>query len=269
MKPSELLTAIEIRALLHLPPGIDEARGKRFFRDNHNRLILSVARLVPYAKSTSPGTAERRKPRRVHYLECPECESCFKVAKDITSVPAHKCWAEEKAIERRAKESRLAEFDREARELIAAGGFDIEAYARAGSPAAFELIGPHDKGEAICERCGVPIKDIFMTPMGPLGGDCLATLTGDDSTRQAIRRLRPKLEKIKAAHPDAALHLEPNSRRERYQDEKFIYRDRVHKTWEIIARWGDGYSQHNIIATYADEDFAHKIFAMALSCWDT
>ena len=39
----------------------------------------------------------RTSPRpRIHYLECPKCESCFKVPKDVTSVPAHKCWAEEK-----------------------------------------------------------------------------------------------------------------------------------------------------------------------------
>lgn len=33
---------------------------------------------------------------RSHYLECSKCESCFKVAKDVTAVPAHKCWAADK-----------------------------------------------------------------------------------------------------------------------------------------------------------------------------
>lgn len=37
---------------------------------------------------------------RHHYLECSKCESCFKVAKDVTSVPAHKCWAAEKEAAR-------------------------------------------------------------------------------------------------------------------------------------------------------------------------
>ena len=45
-------------------------------------------------KDTDQRRAERP---RFHYLECPKCESCFRVAKDVTSVPAHKCWAEEKA----------------------------------------------------------------------------------------------------------------------------------------------------------------------------
>lgn len=35
-------------------------------------------------------------PARFHYLECPKCESCFKVDRDVADVPAHKCWAEEK-----------------------------------------------------------------------------------------------------------------------------------------------------------------------------
>lgn len=34
--------------------------------------------------------------RRDHYVECPKCESCFRVAKDVRAVPAHKCWAAEK-----------------------------------------------------------------------------------------------------------------------------------------------------------------------------
>lgn len=50
VKPSELLAAIELRALRHLPAGADEARGERFFRDNHNTLILLIARLMPYAE---------------------------------------------------------------------------------------------------------------------------------------------------------------------------------------------------------------------------
>lgn len=41
---------------------------------------------------------------RCHYLECPKCESCFKVAKDVTSVPVHKCWAAEKEQAAQRKE---------------------------------------------------------------------------------------------------------------------------------------------------------------------
>lgn len=31
-----------------------------------------------------------------HYVECPKCESNFKVSKEVAAAPAHKCWAEEK-----------------------------------------------------------------------------------------------------------------------------------------------------------------------------
>jgi len=45
-----------------------------------------------------PAAATTKVPRpRFHYLECPKCESCFKVPKDVALVPEHKCWAEEKA----------------------------------------------------------------------------------------------------------------------------------------------------------------------------
>ena len=46
---------------------------------------MTAVKIVPERATSRP---------RFHYLECPKCESCFKVAKDITSVPAHKCWAE-------------------------------------------------------------------------------------------------------------------------------------------------------------------------------
>jgi hypothetical protein len=37
-----------------------------------------------------------------HYVECPKCESNFKVDKDINTVPRHRCWAEEKQKAREA-----------------------------------------------------------------------------------------------------------------------------------------------------------------------
>lgn len=30
-----------------------------------------------------------------HFIECPECESCFMVAKNVQAVPKHKCWAKD------------------------------------------------------------------------------------------------------------------------------------------------------------------------------
>ena len=55
----------------------------------------------------------------------------------------------------------------------------------AGSEAAEEYL-PGDS-EPLCDNCGRPIKYVFITPTGhKLGGDCLATLTGDDSTRRSL-----------------------------------------------------------------------------------
>lgn len=53
----------------------------------------------------------------------------------------------------------------------------------AGTPQADEYL--HGDLEPTCDNCGRPIKNVFVTASGyKLGGDCLATLSGDDSTRQ-------------------------------------------------------------------------------------
>lgn len=53
----------------------------------------------------------------------------------------------------------------------------------AGTPQADEYL--HGEFEPTCDNCGRPIKNVFVTASGyKLGGDCLATLTGDESTRQ-------------------------------------------------------------------------------------
>lgn len=44
-----------------------------------------------------------------------------------------------------------------------------------------------------CANCGAPLRHVFVTSSGHcLGGDCLATLTGDDATRSAIVRTAKK-----------------------------------------------------------------------------
>ena len=44
-----------------------------------------------------------------------------------------------------------------------------------------------------CANCGAPLRHVFVTSSGHcLGGDCLATLTGDDATRAAIVRVAKK-----------------------------------------------------------------------------
>ena len=63
-------------------------------------------------------------------------------------------------------------------------------YVVAGTPAAldFGLRGPVE-----CLNCGQKITHVYMTDVGPLGGDCLATISGDDSTRRVVRSIRDKI----------------------------------------------------------------------------
>ena len=77
----------------------------------------------------------------------------------------------------------------------------IVDYFLAGSPKAMEALGG-DFADVDCVRCGSKITHVFMTEHGPMGGDCLATLTGDDSTRKAIRATIEKLKwsKISVDH---------------------------------------------------------------------
>jgi hypothetical protein len=77
-------------------------------------------------------------------------------------------------------------------------GLEVEGYALAGTPAAFELIGPHET--ANCVRCGSPIAHVFATNKGAMGGDCLATLTGDDSTRRLAKKINETIERMKGWH---------------------------------------------------------------------
>ena len=68
-------------------------------------------------------------------------------------------------------------------------------YVRPGTSAAME-VGLGD--EVLCVNCGKPISHVFMTDVGPLGGDCLATITGDDSTRKSVVALYKDLPKYNA-----------------------------------------------------------------------
>jgi len=69
-------------------------------------------------------------------------------------------------------------------EEIAVTGFVI-----AGSPAAFEALSASEAEAPRCVHCGAWLRDVFITDRGPMGGDCLATLTGNDETRKAFRKL--------------------------------------------------------------------------------
>lgn len=59
-------------------------------------------------------------------------------------------------------------------------------YVLAGTPAAEEY---GLRGAVECVNCGKPIAHVFVTDVGPMGGDCLATITGDDSTRKVVQRM--------------------------------------------------------------------------------
>lgn len=77
-----------------------------------------------------------------------------------------------------------------------AAGLDTEGYVLANTEAAFEALGPREAESPRCVRCGLPIKHVFLTNKGPMGGDCLATLTGDPSTRRLARKLSRKLDEV-------------------------------------------------------------------------
>jgi len=85
-----------------------------------------------------------------------------------------------------------AEFDAEVRAAIKAGAFEVEDVVNAGSPRACERLGMHE--DMSCRGCGVRISMVYVTSHGPMGGDCLATLTGDSSSRARLRSLSLKLQ---------------------------------------------------------------------------
>lgn len=60
-------------------------------------------------------------------------------------------------------------------------------YVRAGTSSALDF-GIGDKAD--CVNCGKPISHVFVTEVGPMGGDCLATITGDDSTRKVVQAMQ-------------------------------------------------------------------------------
>ena len=68
-------------------------------------------------------------------------------------------------------------------------------YIEAGSPQGMEF-GLSPGEPVLCVNCGHRITHVYMTDVGPLGGDCLATITGDDSTRKSVQAIRKAAKKI-------------------------------------------------------------------------
>lgn len=102
--------------------------------------------------------------------------------------------------------SHRALFDAAAAAEIGAGAFTIDDVVHAGSVRACEALGVHE--HMGCVRCGAPISVVYATSLGPLGGDCLATLTGDPSTRRRIQRLARSLHSWALDH-EAQFRLTP------------------------------------------------------------
>lgn len=84
-------------------------------------------------------------------------------------------------------------------------GVEVSEYVMAGSPGAHDALGG-DFVDVSCVRCGSKITHVFVTNFGPMGGDCLATLTGDDTTRRTARKIVDAIRKgcfggRRLAHP--------------------------------------------------------------------
>ena len=100
------------------------------------------------------------------------------------------------------------DFDATVAAAIEAGAFEIESVVHAGSPRACEALGMHE--HMACVRCGARISIVYATSHGPMGGDCLATLTGDASTRRRLAQLARKLHTHALDH-DAHFKLSPRA----------------------------------------------------------
>lgn len=75
-----------------------------------------------------------------------------------------------------------------ARKTVADLGVDevsVIDFVIAGSSRAADMGGMSD--DVSCACCGMRITHVFISNVGPLGGDCAASLTGDDSTRVEVR----------------------------------------------------------------------------------
>ena len=79
-----------------------------------------------------------------------------------------------------------------------AAGLDLEGMVVAGTEPAYEALGPYESVYCVC--CGAQINFVLLTNKGPMGGDCYATLSGDNTTRRVWRKLGQKL--------DYAMHVE-------------------------------------------------------------
>lgn len=116
----------------------------------------------------------------------------------------------------------------------------LEGFVHAGTPEAFEALPPAEAIAPRCVRCGSPISYVFLTNKGLMGGDCLATLTGDQSTRKLARKLSQALNveqgyrKITGIRIDYSAYdrdyvvLAVSSDQSRYSEYTGLYEPRTH-----------------------------------------
>lgn len=87
---------------------------------------------------------------------------------------------------------------------------EILDYVYAGTSKAADYLGADGFADVSCVCCGAKISHVFWSNVGPLGGDCAATLTGDNSTRAKVRvhvekcYRRVRYGKLGALHVDGA-----------------------------------------------------------------
>jgi len=93
------------------------------FRKRSGPPSVIVAAVASWFVLNSATLMSGEGPVSFHYIECPKCESSFRVPKSVTAVPAHKCWAQEKEDARngrhdeRGEEARMGAALRGARDV--------------------------------------------------------------------------------------------------------------------------------------------------------
>lgn len=73
---------------------------------------------------------------------------------------------------------------------------ELETFVIANTPAAYEALDPRMAEHPTCVVCGSPLKDVFVTNYGPMGGDCFATLSGNPETRRAYRKMLKLFDQV-------------------------------------------------------------------------
>jgi hypothetical protein len=82
------------------------------FRKRSGPPSVIVAAVASWFVLNSATLMSGEGPVSFHYIECPKCESSFRVPQSVTAVPAHKCWAQEKEDARSGRHDERGEEER-------------------------------------------------------------------------------------------------------------------------------------------------------------